>query len=162
MMKSLLQKTSCFQKGFSILEFLVVIAIFAIIASLTFTSFASLRQSKNLDTEALSLLSLLEKARADTLGSQGASQYGVHFETTKAVLFIGAAYVSGNSSNITMTINPLMQISSISLTGGGSDIVFDRLSGKTAQSGTIILSLISTPTSLKTITIGTTGLAQTQ
>ncbi|MDD5068708.1 MAG: prepilin-type N-terminal cleavage/methylation domain-containing protein [Candidatus Pacebacteria bacterium] len=149
------------QKGFSVLEFLVVIAIFAIIASLTFSSFSSLRQSKTLETDTLSVLSLLEKARADTLGSKGATQYGVHFETTKATLFTGATYSSGNASNISVIFNPRVQISTISLTGGTSNVVFQRLSGKTSVSGTVTLSLTGA-SSTKIISIAGTGLSQIQ
>ncbi|MDD5050302.1 MAG: prepilin-type N-terminal cleavage/methylation domain-containing protein [Candidatus Pacebacteria bacterium] len=161
MMNSFKKSTYHFREGFSALELLAVIAILGIIVTLTYTSFASLRRGKNLDTETLSVLSLLEKARADTLGAKGASQYGVHFETTKAVFFSGGTYVSGNASNITMILNPLIQISSINLTGGGAEVIFDRLSGKTEEAGTLTLSLVSASSS-KTIAIGATGLPEIQ
>ncbi len=159
-MKHFFPQTSV-RKGFTVLELLVVMAILGIVVSITMASFASLRQSKSLQVEALSVLSLLEKARADTLGSKGALQYGVHVETTKAVLFSGATYSSGNSSNITAVLNPLIQISAITLTGGGANVVFDRLTGETGQYGTLTLSLLSASSS-KIISVSQTGISQIQ
>ncbi len=150
------------RSGFSFLEVIAVIAISAIILSITVASFTTLRKSKTLGAEALSVLSLIEKARGDTLGSKDALQYSVHFETTKAVLFSGTSYSAGNSSNISVVLNSTVQIKTISLTGGGSNVTFDRLTGKTSQNGSIILSLTSSTSTIKTIAVGKTGLAEIQ
>ncbi len=148
------------QKGISLLETLIVIAILSLFSAFSYSAFVSLNQNRILEKETSSGLSLLEEARMYTLASKAGTQYGVHFESTKTVLFAGASYNAGDSSNVTILLNPLVQINPISLTGAGAEIIFDRLTGKTAEDGTVTFSLRASPSSGKTIAVGKTGLAE--
>lgn len=148
-----------FRRGFSLVEMLLVLAIFAIITLFAVSAFSKATGREALDKKTGVVLSLLEQARNLTLSAKGASVYGVHFETAKAVLFTGPTYSASATSNVIESVNSPVQISSISLSGGVSDVVFSRLIGDTGQSGTITLSLIASSTQAKTITIFATGIA---
>lgn len=147
-------------KGFSLVEMLIVLALMGIIALAISGVFSKATSREALEKQTGLVLSLLTQARGLTLSAKNASVYGVHFETTKAVLFTGATYSSSATSNIVETMNSRVQISGISLAGGGSDVVFNRLVGDTSQSGTVTLSLIASSTQTKTITIFGTGVTQ--
>ena len=148
------------RRGFTLIELLIVIGISSLLIGFTYSSFRLLNQSQALGKDANLVATVLHEARAETLASKNGNQYGVHFETNKIVLFIGTTYSSVDSTNINFPLNTLVTISTINIMGGGSEVVFDRLTGDTSQTGTVTLSLISTPTSIRTITVSGAGLIE--
>lgn len=148
------------QSGMTMIELLVALGILSFLFMMTTKTFQTANSGEALDTNALKVSAELNEARSLTLSSKNADQFGVHFATSSITLFEGTSFVSGSATNTVSTLNPLVQISSITLSGGGSDVIFQRLTGKTSQSGTITLSLIGSPSSTKTITIYATGIVQ--
>lgn len=146
-------------KGFTLIEILVVLSIAAIIAVVGVVSLSNFNQEAALSVETGKVLSLLSKARSLTLSAKDGAAYGVHFEERKAVLFKGEAYSAGDAGNETQTLQTEVYLSAISLSGGGNDVVFKKLTGGTAQSGTVTLSLIRNESASSTITILGTGVA---
>ncbi len=90
------------------------------------------------------------------LSSVSSSEYGVHFESGKIVIFKGTAYSSSDSNNEDVPVSSGASISSINLTGGAVDLYFDRLSGAPNKTGNITISISSIS---KIITISATGAA---
>ncbi|MCH7529563.1 type II secretion system protein [Patescibacteria group bacterium] len=148
------------QRGFTLIEILVVITILVTLSAVSVTVFSKFSTSRALTGSVQTVLSILDDARTLTLASKDGYQYGVHFETTKVVLFKGTVYSSSDSDNDITVLQTTVEISNITLTGSGSDVVFSRLTGKTAQNGTVRLSLVSDSTSSSTINIQTTGIAE--
>lgn len=146
--------------GFTVVEILVALAVAGIVALIVTGSFSKAVPREALDKETGIVISLLDQARNQTLSSKKAAVYGVHFESAKAVLFTGSAYSGLDPSNVIEPLNSLVKIASTSLSGGGSEVIFKRLTGETAQSGTVTLSLVADASQTKTITVFGTGLAQ--
>jgi len=149
-----------FSTGFTALEILISIAVMLMLVSIISSVFSDFNRNQALETETASIVSLLEKARLETVGNKDATNFGVHFETGKAVRFQGSSYSSTNPSNEVQTLNPLVKISTIALAGGASDIVFAKLSGNADHPGTITISLVSEPLKTKTIMIYGTGILE--
>lgn len=148
-------------KGISILELLMVLAILAIIVSFIILNLTKFRNEQALQNTTSDIISLVNEARTKTISSIDSTTYGVHFETSRAVLFAGSSFTEPNSSNKQIDINSAVSIPSsggINLNGGGSDVVFTRISGDTTNYGTIIVRLVSDATRQKTITINKTGI----
>jgi type II secretory pathway pseudopilin PulG len=145
-------------RAFTLVETLVVISIILLVVTITFFSFNDLNNSQAIDKTALATISVLNEARALTLSSREGAQYGVHINSDQVVLFKGNIYNSSDVSNKITLLNPLTLISTINLVGGGSDVIFDRLTGATLQTGTLILSLKSSPSTTRTVTILGTGI----
>lgn len=146
-------------KGFTIVEMLIVLAIMGILLTIVTGVFSKATGRMALDKKTAIILSILEQARSQTLSAKGASEYGVHFEATKVVLFTGPIYSVSSASNVIEPVGQLVSIGNISLAGGGSNVVFNRLTGETGQSGSVTISLVASSTQSKTITIFPTGLA---
>lgn len=145
-------------KGITALELLMTVAIMAILAAIIVSPFAQFRNSKVLDTAGENALSILTKARGNTLSSKNSYQYGVHFESSQMVLFRGATYSSSDPNNEAVILDNALEISSIYLAGGVSDaVLFDRLTGKTSQDGTVVIWVKSDTSKTRTITINATG-----
>jgi len=144
-------------RAFTLVEILVVLASVTILVSISFVSYDRFNKNEALEKDAVRVIALYEEARALSLGSNNGSVYGVHAETTKVVRFKGEIYTAGDSDNIQEFLSNYATISSISLSGGGSDVVFSRLGGTTTKSGTITLSLKSVPAQTKVISIYLSG-----
>lgn len=145
------------KSGWSLVELIVVIAIFGILAVAAFVSFGGFRNAKTLETTVDEAVSLLNEARSKTLSSEDDSQYGVRFENFKMTLFKGDGYSSSSPSNKITAISPLVEISSVSLSGGGSDVVFQKINGKTGNFGSLIFRVKSDTSQFKTLNISSTG-----
>lgn len=154
------QKTK--QKGFSLIETLAVVAIGMILATVVLFSFSSFRNNKVVDITADEVLSVINEARVKAVSSEDYSRFGVHFEAGRIVFFKGDIFIEPNSSNIETTLSSLVEISDISLSGGGSSIVFQKLTGKTSNYGSLRVRLKSDNSKYKTISVKSTGIAQIQ
>lgn len=130
------------------------------LSAMTYETYQLTNRSKALDTDALKVLTKLREARALTLASKNDAQWGVHLASSSITLFEGASYDAGDASNVNINLNPLVTLATITLEGGGSDVVFDRLTGSTPQSGTTTLSLIASSTMTRTIVIYETGVVE--
>lgn len=145
------------QKGFTLIEIIVAIGVLAIIGTTIFVGFSAATESADLKTSAFKVVDALQFARTRTIASLASSQYGVHFEQTQYVLFRGATYNASDPDNIVYPLSLRVEIADITLAGGGSDVVFDRITGKTTQNGTVTVRLTADPTQLKTIEISVAG-----
>jgi len=146
-------------KGFTLLEILISIAVISIVSVLVVSGFSSFRESAQLNEAQSQILGIFRDARNRTLSSEKNTQYGVHFETSRVVLFSGSSYNSDLPSNEPYLFPFLTRISSISL-GGPVDIVFARLTGATSASGTVTIESISNTAKTKIITILSSGIAE--
>lgn len=155
-------KKNNYNKGIGIIEILISIAIMAIIAAVVVPSLSSFKNHQVLVNTAEDVVSLLNKARIETLASKNSNYYSVHFETNRAVLFTGSVFNSGDSNNYVVNFDSSISIPSsggINLTGGGANVTFTRLTGDTNQNGNIVLQLNSDNNQKKIITIKKTGVS---
>jgi len=146
-------------RGFTLMEVLIAIGIVIVLTTLVGFSFSAYRKSSDVTAVTDSLLSYLKEARADTLSSKSDSSWGVHIETSRIVIFKGASFTNGAPGNRQTTLPNTTQISSISLTGGGSDVLFKRLTGETDQNGTIVIQSVADSSVTSIVTIQPTGTA---
>lgn len=149
-------------KGFTLIEVVMVVVIIVILTVLTVTSFSGFRQNQLLNSDVNKAISVINEARSKTLSSQDFSQYGAHFEASQIVVFKGAAYTASSPDNATATLSSFIEISGTSLNGGGSDVVFQKLTGKTDNYGTIIFRVKANTGKTKTIDIKSTGITDVQ
>jgi prepilin-type N-terminal cleavage/methylation domain-containing protein len=143
-----------YKKGFTAIEIVVVVAIMLILLGIVSFSFSGLKKSQALKDSVVNTLSSLDKSKSESFASVSSSVYGVHFQTDKIVIFKGTSYSSQSSSNENVSMTSPASITSINLSGGGSDLYFNRLTGVPSKTGTII---ITSGTLTKTITISATG-----
>ncbi len=149
------------QKGFTLTEVLVSIAIVALLGTIVMSTFFIYRKNQSLSLDTQTVSTILRQARNQTLSYKNSAVYGVHFNTTDVVLFPGSVYSSSNPENEVYPLNYSDTILTIMLAGGGSDVIFQRLTGETSQNGSIVISAPGL-TQTKTVTIYKTGLVESQ
>ncbi len=146
-----------YSRGFTLIEIIVVICIVAVMGSVVMYNLSAKRNDQTVNSAEDEVVALLNEARSSTLSAEQNLQYGVHFQTNQAILFQGATYVSGATGTREISIDPSINITSISLATGGSDIVFDKMTGSTGEYGSLVVKNISS-SEQKTITITKAGL----
>lgn len=147
-------------QGFTIIEILIVVAIVALTVTIVSVSFYKLNSSQALDKGATLVVSTLDEARALTLSSKGDSQYGVYLEDSQITTFKGTTYSASDPDNIVTSINPLIGLRDITLSGGGTSVVFKRLTGNTDEVGTMEVFLRASPDTFRTVTVSSTGIVE--
>lgn len=143
------------KNGLTIIEMLAVVAIIAVLATITTGAFYSLRRQSALDAATENIIALLNQARTKTLASENDSEFGLHFETAKAVMFKGIAYSATSSNNEAFNLPSPVEMSDISF--GGNEFFFKKFTGNASQAGTVVLKLKSDSSKFKKIIIGPAG-----
>ncbi|MEI6316105.1 MAG: prepilin-type N-terminal cleavage/methylation domain-containing protein [bacterium] len=144
------------ESGFTLMEMMIIIFLIVVTCTIVFYNYSAHRNNQALNNGEDEIISILNEARSRTLSGENNAQYGVHFQTNKAVLFSGATFATAGTSTSEINLDTTVQISGMGLAGGVSDIVFKKVTGNTDAYGT--LTLTSAPTSLqKTITITKNG-----
>jgi type II secretory pathway pseudopilin PulG len=144
------------EKGLSLLEIIVSMAILMLLATTTVGVLIAYRDRQVLNTETTQVLSMFNKARTETLASKLQLSYGVRLNADRVILY-PTAFASSTAENEEYVLHHSVIISDISLNGGGLDCLFNRLSGDAPSYGTFRVSLASDPNQFHTITIKQTG-----
>lgn len=122
-------------KGFTLLEIVITTSILVLIGAIALVSFTNSRNIRDLNATGINILSILQSAQSKTLASESDSSWGVHLEQGRYVLFKGSSFASATSTQ-EYILPSALEIVIINLAGGGADIIFDRLTGRTGQNGT--------------------------
>ena len=144
------------------IEIMVVLAVLGVLLSVVIWSFSSFRDSRLLENSIGDALSLIDEARMKTISSYNNMQHGVHFETSRMVLFKGTTFSESDLDNKEVSIHSLIEIVNISLNNSSSDLVFQRINGKTDNYGSIVIRVKSNPSRAKQININSTGIIDVQ
>jgi prepilin-type N-terminal cleavage/methylation domain-containing protein len=125
----MLSKNTKNNKGFSLVEMLVVIGISAICFAGATLSFNTQKTKALLDNGQASVFNALQKAQNQSQSGVGDSNhnYGVHIEPNKVVIFEDS-YIPGSGDEIDL-------LSPLSTDQNNLDIVFKRISGATLCGG---------------------------
>lgn len=150
------------EAGYTLTEVLIMIGIFAILSSFAVTNLLRPQSKVSIDSTVNTLIADLRnqqlKAMVGDAESTGtASAYGIYVETTKYTVFKGSTYVSSDSSNFIVNMEPTI---SLSTTLPSSQIVFSRVNGEVSgfTSGSNTITIInSTTNTQKTITLNRYG-----
>jgi len=144
-------------KSFTLVEVLTIVGILIVLAAISIPAFRFFQKESNLNNSIEEIINTLRLAQNKTLASEGAIQYGVHFETGEYVLFNGTTYNPSATDNEIHNLPKSVEIYEIELTGGGSEVIFDRVTGTTNQFGEVSLRLKTDTSKVKTIYIENSG-----
>ncbi|HEU5114487.1 MAG TPA: prepilin-type N-terminal cleavage/methylation domain-containing protein [Candidatus Paceibacterota bacterium] len=146
------------KRAFTLVELIISVGILGLLLALAVQSFSNFSRVQSLAASATALAEALRDARARTLASVSASQYGVKVDANQFILFKGSSFASSTAGNETFAFPyPVAASSSI------WTFTFTRVTGNSSASGTIDLYLPGLPGSQKkTVSIQTTGLVSIQ
>jgi len=148
-------------RGFTIIELIIVITIFVIIFAGTSVVIANLYGKQNLKNHGLRLVDDLREAYTNSVSQKNNSTWGVKLDTTtnpdRYVIFKGTAYTLRDASFDRVVVFPAgVFLNQISLNGGGTELLFGQGSGRTSDYGSFRLA--TSETSDGTFLINVNGL----
>jgi prepilin-type N-terminal cleavage/methylation domain-containing protein len=144
-------------KGFTLIEIILVISVAVLLAGVMVFPLTKFRDNKLLISTSEVIYSVLNEARSNTTAAKNDFQYGIHFESNSATLFRGTTYSAGDANNEKINLQNVITLSQISLNGGGSDVLFNRLTGSTNNFGSLKVQLTKDSSVFRTINIEKTG-----
>lgn len=147
-------------RGFTLIEVVVVVAIAAIMVALIVTDFLSVNSAAALDSNAQEISETLRFAQNRTLSSENSAQYGVYFDTPNNayILYKGVNYANRDTSfDNKKILSKEVELSAVNF-GGGNEVVFQKLTGGATQSGTVSVRLKTDVTQTKTVYVSANGL----
>jgi len=147
--------------GFTLVEVLTIVGILIVLTAISIPAFRFFQKESDLNNSAEEIINILRLAQNKTLASEGASQWGVYFTTSTSphqyILFKGTTYNPSATDNEIHNLPKSVEIYEIELTGGGSEVIFDRVTGTTNQFGEVSLRLKTDTSKVKTIYIENSG-----
>lgn len=149
--------------GITMIEILAVMFIVATVLLLSVVGFSRFLATSRLTQASEDIVSALREAKEKTLARENDTVYGVHFTANQFTLFSGGVYAASDPENVVHSMPNGYAIAVISLSGGGSDVMFQSITGETPHAGDIILEKTAgsfQPSS--TIHIYETGTAEIQ
>jgi prepilin-type N-terminal cleavage/methylation domain-containing protein len=146
------------QRGFTLVEILVVLTILIIIGVFSYSTFRGIYQASARRIVAEEVADALREARNNTIGSKSDTVYGVRVATSSVTRFSGLLYTPGHASNTVYTFSGGVTATG-TIVSQGTNIVFALLTGTPSATGTILIQN-GDRTSTTTISIGATGLIQ--
>jgi Tfp pilus assembly protein FimT len=145
-------------RGFTALEIVLVVGVLGLLGGLSLVSFVNSRRVRDAARAGGDILAVLRLAQANAVAGEEGSAWGVRLEQSRILLFRGTDYPSATLT----TVYPLpatAEIVNTALEGGGSDVVFRRLDGRTAEAGTFEVRSAGSAVQAFTITIDPSGRA---
>lgn len=147
-----------FRRGFTLIEILIATGILAILLVISLARFGTFGQQVQLNTSSQQIISVLELARNQTVGSEDGTQYGVHFDITnnQYVLFKGNDFATSTDTReydldkVEIYVVNLVPV-------GSNDVVFERIRGDTTNPGDVRIRLIDDTSKTETILINSLG-----
>ncbi len=122
-------------KGFTLIEILITMAILLTIVSMVSISYISFLNRSNVNSANQTIYSLIKQAQDNAINNlDNYSQYGVYFQNNQVTEFPGNTYSSTNSLNNSYTLPPGVSISNLSPTDN-NPIIFNNVTGQLTNNG---------------------------
>lgn len=142
-------------RGFTFLEFVIVIAVCLILSALAIIGMSTLSNKSSLSVDVGIVNSAILKARSMSINGVGGVEHGIYLASTSVTIFQGT---NVNGANIDEVYNLSKSvITSISLSNATSSFYFDKVTGNPSAYGNLILNDEGAST---TVTIYASGLSE--
>lgn len=131
-------KQSLSNRGFSMLELIIVVAIMAIMAAVIVSGFSRYAKGQQFKTETGLAAEDMVGQRSRSLAGINNSVHGfVVASSTSIILFEGQSYTPGDPSNDEVVL--FSSLATSSLSNGATTVYFDNFTGTSSATGTISL-----------------------
>lgn len=138
------------QRGFTLLEVILSLAIVAILTGLSLPVYRTLMTKNDLDIATVTVAQSLRRAQTLSTAVDGDTNWGVKVQSGSITLFKGTSYALRDS-----TFDETFAIPTTITTGGISETIFSKLFGAPQSTGTVTLT---TDNDSSSITLNSKGM----
>jgi prepilin-type N-terminal cleavage/methylation domain-containing protein len=124
-------------RGFTIIEVIISVALILSAAVIAIPFMSGTLSRNELDVAVQRAHDFLTEARSSAFSGYGDGKFGVHFETGAVEYFIGDSYSAGAPDNVTYSLPGFVEITNISISDSGNEIIFSSVSGAPNQAGSV-------------------------
>ncbi len=145
------------QHGFTLVELVITLALFGILVLIGIglsSNTLGRNQTGNVTQDSVTTL---RRAQWQSMNGHEDTEWGVHFETDLFVLFKGPTYSALDPDNVVTDLPNDIDIISISLNGGGDEVIFNSDFGATDEYGSFIVDHTSSDKQ-QTVTVNEAGM----
>lgn len=153
--------SSAHRTGFTLIEVIISVFIIITMTVLVMSINANFLTNITLDTKSDELVGMLRLSYNRAISGNGNSNWGVHLENPVGsvhsfTLFKGVTFATRDTASDILTALPNgYTFSTISLSGSGTDIIFQKGSGQTSQDGYV--EITGTNAVVRRVTINPRG-----
>lgn len=152
-----IEKNNFNQKGTTLIEIFLVVAISSILLVASFPIYGNLQVSSQVNTLSRNIMQTVETAKFKSVSGYNNSAHGVYFESGRFTLYQGFSYSLRDSSYDRVVL--VDDAITITTTLAGNDVNFSKFLGYANSSGSITLNHSATQEQAR-ITVNSKGLAQ--
>lgn len=150
------------QQGFTLIEIMVVVAIASVLVATSIGMFDQFSKNVSVANDMQEFYATIKLAQNKTLASDATSQYGVYLDAVASpntyTLFKGATYATRDATqDVVYSLSNRTEFFGISF-AGGTQVVFDRVTGYTSQSGNVTIRQKTNTANNKTLYISSSGI----
>lgn len=146
-----------YKRGVTLFEVLIAVTIIGVITGLAIISLSNFREAQALKDAKTNIFTMFDQAKSRTISSENFSVFGIHLEAGSVTVFEGSSYDVDDPNNSVFTLDGTLELVNIVLNGGGSDVVYERVTGSVNTTGTFDVRLINDTSQSTTFTILPTG-----
>lgn len=141
------------ERGFTLLEVLLSVALIAILTGISVPSFHLLMVSNDLDNTSNNLVQSLRRARGLSRAVDGDVSWGVNINSVNITLFKGSSFVNRDTNS-----DEIFEMPGNVTPSGIGEVVFEKFSGNPQTTGDIILKTSNNES--RNITINPKGMIE--
>jgi prepilin-type N-terminal cleavage/methylation domain-containing protein len=149
------------QSGFTLIEVVVVMGIFVILASFATINLLRPQRSADLNSTTTSIIADIKQQQARSMlgeasGGSSAVVHSIYFENNRYTLFVGAIYNVADPANFVVNLSPGLTLTN---TFPSSQVTFNLQSGEITGfiDGSNSVTLTATGGQVKTLTLNKYG-----
>lgn len=138
------------ERGFTLLELLLSVAVISALAGLSLPVYRTLLQKNDLDIAAVTIAQSLRRSQMMSQAVDGNTTWGVKIQSGSIVLFKGASYAARDT-----TFDETFDVPTSIGVSGTTEYVFSKLTGLPQATGTVNLS---TESDARAVTLNAKGM----
>lgn len=129
-------------KGLTLVDLILTLGLFSLVVGGTTVILSDFLNRSQLQNTSQSIVDHLRRAQGFAMIRYQNSNWGVHFDAAAAqfTLFKGAVFATRDPAfDESENLPDSLTLQSITLNGGGNDVIFNQVLGSTSQNGSLII-----------------------
>jgi len=123
------------KSGFTLIEVLIVVAVMGILSVIMINGYVSFQKSNELSENSKIVISFMRETQKNSISQKLGKKWGIKIEGNDTLTIFEDPWETSVSKK-SYNLPPSLQFDNFSINGGGSFIIFNKITGETDNYGT--------------------------